>query len=84
MAPEHLGRALPILGVAGDQQSALFGQGCWTPGDAKNTYGTGAFLLLNAGAKRPAAGEGILTTIGASATGQPVYALEASIFIAGG
>jgi glycerol kinase len=80
---KHLGRAIPIRGVAGDQQSALFGQGCWKPGLAKNTYGTGAFLLLNAGNKRPKASEGLLTTIACDDTGAPSYALEASIFIAG-
>jgi glycerol kinase len=69
--------------VAGDQQAALFGQGCWTPGLAKNTYGTGAFLLLNAGAERPRAAPGLLTTIACNARGAPVFALEASIFIAG-
>jgi glycerol kinase len=80
---EHLGRDIPIRGVAGDQQSALFGQGCWTAGLAKNTYGTGAFLLLNTGAKRPATAEGLLTTIGCDARGRPAYVLEAAIFIAG-
>ena len=79
----HLGISLPILGVAGDQQAALFGQGCWTAGRAKNTYGTGAFLLLNTGKKRPKGGEGILTTIACGPRGEPTYALEASIFIAG-
>jgi glycerol kinase len=79
----HLGVSLPILGVAGDQQAALFGQGCWSAGEAKNTYGTGAFLLLNTGARRPKGGEGILTTIACGARGEPRYALEASIFIAG-
>jgi glycerol kinase len=82
-AAEHLGHEIPILGVAGDQQAALFGQGCWAPGTSKNTYGTGAFLLLNTGATRPAGGGGMLTTIACDATGAPVYALEASIFIAG-
>ncbi len=82
-AAEHLGLELPILGVAGDQQAALFGQGCWTAGTSKNTYGTGAFLLLNAGPTRPTGGEGILTTVGCDATGAPCYVLEASIFIAG-
>jgi glycerol kinase len=80
---KHLGRTIPIRGVAGDQQSALFGQGCWTPGLAKNTYGTGAFLLLNAGSNRPKAGDGLLTTIACGPRGEPVFALEASIFIAG-
>ena len=80
---EHFGSAIPIRGVAGDQQSALFGQGCWTPGMAKNTYGTGAFLLLYAGAVRPATPTGLLATIGCDAQGGAAYALEASIFIAG-
>jgi glycerol kinase len=78
-----LGIDAPIMGVAGDQQAALFGQGCYTPGTGKNTYGTGAFLLLNAGTKRPAGAPGILTTIACDSRGAPVYALEASIFIAG-
>jgi glycerol kinase len=78
-----LGVSLPIMGIAGDQQAALFGQGGWSPGDGKNTYGTGAFLLLNTGAHRPAPGSGLLTTIACDARGNPVYALEASIFIAG-
>jgi glycerol kinase len=82
-AAEHLGMAIPIRGVAGDQQAALFGQGCWNAGESKNTYGTGAFLLLHTGAERPAGGQGILTTIACDATGQPAYALEAGIFIAG-
>jgi glycerol kinase len=81
--PEVLGFAAPILGVAGDQQAALFGQGGWEPGMAKNTYGTGAFLLRNCGTVRPAGGGGLLTTIAIGATGEPVYALEASIFVAG-
>ncbi len=79
----HVGVALPITGVAGDQQAALFGQGGWDAGGGKNTYGTGAFLLLNTGVHRPAGGHGLLTTIACDATGRPVYALEASIFIAG-
>ena len=82
-AAEHLGHAIPIRGVAGDQQAALFGQGCWSVGTSKNTYGTGAFLLLNTGATRPAGGGGMLTTIACDAIGAPAYALEASIFIAG-
>ncbi|MBX3133794.1 MAG: glycerol kinase GlpK [Pseudolabrys sp.] len=82
-AKEHLGVAIPILGVAGDQQSAMFGQGCWQPGQSKNTYGTGAFLLLNTGRTRPPGGQGVLTTLTCDAEGKSVYALEASIFIAG-
>lgn len=79
-----LGVEAPILGVAGDQQAALFGQGCSTPGSAKNTYGTGAFLLMNAGSKRPTSpGQGLLTTVACDARGKPAYALEGAIFIAG-
>lgn len=80
---ELLGVDAPIHGVAGDQQAALFGQGCWTRGTGKNTYGTGAFLLLNAGAKRPTAGSGLLTTIACDGSGGPAYAVEAAILIAG-
>ena len=80
---EHLGVNVPIRGVAGDQQSALFGQGCWQRGMAKNTYGTGAFLLLYAGGERPVAEHGLLATVGCDARGKPAYALEAAIFIAG-
>ncbi|MBM4193861.1 MAG: glycerol kinase GlpK [Gemmatimonadetes bacterium] len=79
----HFGRELPILGVAGDQQAALFGQGCWTAGTGKNTYGTGAFLLLNTGSQRPVGGRGLLTTLACDAEGAACYAHEASIFIAG-
>jgi glycerol kinase len=75
--------AVPIRGVAGDQQAALFGQGCWRAGEGKNTYGTGAFLLMNAGLRRPEGGAGLLTTLACDAAGAPVFALEASIFIAG-
>ena len=82
-AAEHLGSAIPIRGVAGDQQAALFGQGCWNAGQSKNTYGTGAFLLLHTGAARPVGGQGILTTIACDARGGPAYALEAGIFVAG-
>ena len=78
-----LGADVPILGIAGDQQAALFGQGCVTRGTGKNTYGTGAFLLLNTGADRPAARDGLLTTIACDGRGGPAYALEAAIFIAG-
>jgi glycerol kinase len=77
------GRSIPITGVAGDQQAALFGQGCWSAGQAKNTYGTGAFLLLNTGKKIPRPGEGLLATVACDEKGRPAYALEASIFIAG-
>ena len=81
--PDLFGTPVPIAGVAGDQQAALFGQGCWEAGSAKNTYGTGAFLLLNTGHRRPRAGQGILTTIACDRAGKPVYALEGAIFIAG-
>jgi glycerol kinase len=77
------GRSIPITGVAGDQQAALFGQGCFAEGQAKNTYGTGSFLLLNTGKKIPKATEGLLATVACDETGGAAYALEASIFIAG-
>jgi glycerol kinase len=78
-----LGAEIPILGVAGDQQAALYGQGCWVSGEGKNTYGTGAFLLMNTGQQRPRAGPGLLTTVACNAAGEPAYALEGAIFIAG-
>ncbi|GAC1649081.1 MAG: glycerol kinase GlpK [Gemmatimonadaceae bacterium] len=80
---ELFGAAVPIGGVAGDQQAALFGQGCWQAGEAKNTYGTGAFLLLNTGNACPLPGDGLLTTLACDVRGRSVYAQEASIFIAG-
>ncbi|MGV3709676.1 MAG: glycerol kinase GlpK [Gemmatimonas sp.] len=80
---DSIGLSIPILGVAGDQQAALFGQGGWKIGSSKNTYGTGAFLLVNTGDHRPRPGQGLLTTIACDETGGPVYALEAAIFIAG-
>ena len=79
----HFGSRIPIGGVAGDQQAALFGQGCIDAGEGKNTYGTGAFLLLNTGTVRPEPGEGILVTVACDAKGGYAYALEGSIFIAG-
>ncbi|MDH3289621.1 MAG: glycerol kinase GlpK [Gemmatimonadota bacterium] len=91
--PSHLGAELPIAGIAGDQQAALFGQGCWEPGQAKNTYGTGAFLLMVVGSewrrvqgaagRERGAGRGVLTTVACDAAGAPTFALEGSIFIAG-
>ena len=82
--PEFGGRELPVLGVAGDQQAALFGQGCFNPGDVKNTYGTGCFLLMNTGAKSVASRQGLLTTLTAqTAPGAPGYALEGSVFMGG-
>jgi glycerol kinase len=80
---EELGLEAPIGGAAGDQQSALFGQGCWTEGLAKNTYGTGAFLLLNTGQNRVQSASGLLTTMACDESGGPAYALEGSIFVAG-
>jgi glycerol kinase len=79
----HFGRPIPVLGVAGDQQAALFGQGCTEPGLAKNTYGTGAFLLLHTGAERVESKAGLLTTVSCGPRGEATYALEGSIFIAG-
>ena len=81
--PVHLGFALPIAGIAGDQQASLFGLGCHAQGDAKNTYGTGAFLLVNQGAYRPEAPMGVLATMACGPRGEPCYALEGSIFVAG-
>ena len=80
---EHLGIEVPIQGVAGDQQAALFGQGCWEPGLAKNTYGTGAFLLLHTGDAPVPSKHGLLTTAACDASGGLAYALEGSVFIAG-
>src|SRR5581483_10120460 len=77
-----LGAEVPIAGIAGDQQAALFGQACHEPGMAKNTYGTGCFLLLNTGGEAIASKNGLLTTSAAHA-GPRQYALEGSVFIAG-
>ena len=77
------GLSIPIAGLAGDQQAALFGQGCNVPGRAKNTYGTGAFLLVLTGDQVPTPGQGLLATVACGAQGQPAYALEGSVFIAG-
>jgi glycerol kinase len=82
-AAEHFGAPLPVAGIAGDQQAALFGQACVTPGSAKNTYGTGAFLLQQAGATRPGTAPGLLTTAACGARGERTFALEGSVFIAG-
>jgi glycerol kinase len=80
---DALGSELPVAGIAGDQQAALFGQGCWAEGLAKNTYGTGAFLLLHTGDTPVASSRGLLTTVACDPRGGPAYALEGSIFIAG-
>ena len=74
---------IPIAGIAGDQQAALFGQACFRPGMTKNTYGTGCFLLLNTGPKPVASSHGLLTTVAWRIGGETVYALEGSVFIAG-
>jgi glycerol kinase len=81
----HLGgEEIPIAGIAGDQQAALFGQGCYERGEGKNTYGTGCFLLMNAGETRPTSENGLLTTLAATLCGEkPQYALEGSVFIGG-
>ncbi len=78
------GADIPIAGIAGDQQAALFGQGCYRKGEGKNTYGTGCFLLMHAGEERPVSKNGLLVTMAASRKGQPPqYALEGSVFIGG-
>jgi len=74
---------VPVAGIAGDQQAALFGQGCWYPGMVKNTYGTGCFVMLNTGSELRRSKCGLLTTICCDAHGQPAYALEGSIFTTG-
>jgi glycerol kinase len=79
----ELGGEVPVAGVAGDQQAALFGQACQVPGSAKNTYGTGSFVLLHAGGEAPEPGEGLLTTVACSGGEDAAYALEASIFVTG-
>jgi glycerol kinase len=81
--PALLGAAIPIAGMAGDQQAALFGQGCTRPGRAKNTYGTGCFLLANTGGEAPRSKSGLVTTIAWSRGGRVEYALEGSVFVAG-
>lgn len=80
---EPLPDGVPITGVAGDQHAALFGQGCLTPGDVKCTYGTGAFVLLNAGAHRPHSAAGLLATVAWQLGDEVTYALEGSCFVAG-
>ena len=84
MADEsYFGKEIPIGGAAGDQQAALFGQTCFTAGEAKNTYGTGAFLLMNTGTKPVFSDNGLITTIAWGLNGEVNYALEGSIFVAG-
>ena len=77
------GVRIPIAGMAGDQQAALFGQGCFSPGDAKNTYGTGCFLLMNTGDTPCESRNGLLTTIAVGLNGKVEYALEGSVFVGG-
>ncbi len=74
---------IPITAVMGDQQAALYGQGCFKPGSVKNTYGTGCFMLLNTGSKCVHSKKGLLTTLGCDSEGKPVYVLEGAVFIAG-
>ena len=81
--PEFFGGPIKIAGIAGDQQAALFGQTCYTPGDAKNTYGTGCFMLMNIGEKPMYPNNGLLTTIAWGLDGKVEYALEGSVFVAG-
>ena len=81
--PKILGTALPIGGVAGDQQAALFGQCCFDEWEAKNTYGTGAFLLMNTGKTPYISDNGLITTIACSVDGEACYALEGSVFVCG-
>jgi glycerol kinase len=77
------GGEVPVAGIAGDQQAALFGQACQRPGETKNTYGTGSFVLLNTGSDAADPGEGLLTTVAWGFGGEVVYALEAAVFVTG-
>jgi glycerol kinase len=83
MTDDFCGLSVPVSGIAGDQQAALFGQGCFHPGRSKNTYGTGSFLLLNAGNEPPAVQEGLLSTVAWTIDGRTDYALEGAIFVTG-
>lgn len=85
-SPEHLGAQVKIAGVAGDQQAALFGQTRFSPGEVKNTYGTGAFLLMNTGGTATESRSGLLSTVAWSrdqSLSGTLYALEGSVFVAG-
>lgn len=82
-APELFREEIPIAGIAGDQQAALFGQTCFAPGDAKNTYGTGSFLLMNVGARPAPSAHQLLTTIAWQLPGRLDYALEGAVFVSG-
>lgn len=81
--PSILGRAIPVAALAGDQHSALFGQGCFEPGMMKNTYGTGCFLLMNTGSECPTSKNGLVSTIAWRIGGKTTYALEGSVFVGG-
>jgi glycerol kinase len=81
--PAVLGAEVPIAGIAGDQQAALFGQACFHPGMVKNTYGTGCFILMFTGETAVASQKGLLTTVACGVDGRPAYALEGSVFVAG-
>ena len=81
--PSVIGASVPVAGMAGDQQSALFGQNCFSPGEAKNTYGTGCFLLMNTGEELCMSKNGLVTTIAWGLDGKVEYALEGSIFVGG-
>ncbi len=83
LSPKWLGCEIPVTGIAGDQQSALFGQACFEPGTAKNTYGTGCFLLMHTGTKIRISSNNLLTTIAWGIGGKVEYALEGSVFVAG-
>src|SRR5690606_28075438 len=80
---DAFGAEIPVAGIAGDQQAALYGQGCWSAGLGKNTYGTGAFLLLHTGDRRVASEHGMLTTVACGPRGEREFALEGAIFVAG-
>ena len=82
-AAEHLGAEIPIAGIAGDQQAALFGQACFRPGLSKNTYGTGCFALMHTGSRQPVSQNKLLATRAASTDASAQFAIEGSIFIAG-
>jgi glycerol kinase len=83
VALEGLPGGIPVAGMAGDQQAALYAQQCWAPGQAKNTYGTGSFVLMNMGDRHPVSEHGLLTTLCCDANGGPAYALEGAIFMTG-
>ena len=83
VSPDLLGHAIPIGGVAGDQQSALFGQACFKAGMVKNTYGTGCFMLMHTGTKFQTSSNGLITTSAAQTTAQTEFAIEGSVFVGG-